>query len=180
MRDSNTSTSEWDAKRHGCAICRVSRLVRCALLLVSLLFVNGCVCVRWSWAVEDGAVYETTQNVYIVDDHLAWFVSERNKLAYADENFSEEQDLIALSVRTKIREVKQVGRWGFLFWWYFGPYSQTTTFGEIADGPRQGLVVNLGYYQRCSEHGWDPRCPLDCPSRILKCLTPEKYDQNVR
>ena len=148
--------------------------------LVSLLFVYGCVGVRWSWAVEDGAVYETTRDVYIVDDQWAWFVSERNKLAYADEYFSAQQDRIALPARTKIREVRQVGRWGFLFWWYFGPYSQTTTFGEIADGPRQGLVVNLGYYQRCSKHGWDPRCPPDCPSRILKCLTPEKYDQNVR
>ena len=38
------------------------------VVLMSLgLLLSGCIGFRWSWEVEDGAVYETNKKSYIVD-----------------------------------------------------------------------------------------------------------------
>ena len=54
-------------------------MIKVVPMAFGLLF-GGCIGVRWSWEVEDGAVYETNQKSYIVDGGnffgLLWFESE--------------------------------------------------------------------------------------------------------
>ena len=158
-------------------------MIKVVLTAFGLIFFSGCIGVRWSWEVEDGAVYETNQKSYIVDGGnffgLLWFESEQDGLKFTEEYLDLHEVRGELSPKTKIREAKQVGMWGFSFWWYFGSQTHTTTFGEILDGPYKGRFVNMDYLrENCPKHGWWYVCPLDCSFRNLRCLTPEKYDQD--
>ena len=83
-----------------------------------------------------------------------------------------------LPAGTKLQEAEKIAHRGFSFWWHFGPYSHVDVYGEILDGDFKGILVDFGEYRQCCpKHGYWYLCPLDCPDRNLKCLTPEKYDQ---
>ena len=140
---------------------------------------SGCMGVRWSWNIDDGAVYETNRKAYVIDGRkapgLLWRESEQDGLMFSDAHLDLYEVRGELSPKTRIREVRRVGIWGFS--WWFGPYSLKRTFGEILDGSYKGRLVDFGHArEECPQHGWWYLCPLDCPSRNLKCLTPDKYD----
>ncbi|MBR3777917.1 MAG: hypothetical protein IKL02_10050, partial [Kiritimatiellae bacterium] len=83
-----------------------------------------------------------------------------------------------LPARTKLQEAEKITRRGFSFWWYFGPYSNVAVYGKVLGGDFNGRLVDFGKHRQCCpKHGYWYLCPLDCPERNLKCLTPEKYDQ---
>ena len=83
-----------------------------------------------------------------------------------------------LPAGTKLQEATEISCRGFSFWWYFGPYSHVAVYGKVLEGDFKGSLVGFGNYRQCCpKHGYWYLCPLGCPDRDLKCLTPEKYDQ---
>ena len=114
--------------------------------------VSGCIGFSWTSKVDDGAIYELNREMYIAKG--------------------------TLPAGTKLQEAEKITRRGFSFWWYFGPYSHVVVYGEVLEGNFKGSFVDFGEHRQCCpKHGYWYLCPLDCHERNLKCLTPEKYDQ---
>ena len=117
-------------------------------------------------------VYELNREMYIAEEDGLILVDTR---AERPEYYTIKGTLPA---GTKLQEAEKIAHRGFSFWWYLGPYSHVDVYGEILDGDFKGILVDFGEYRQCCpKHGYWYLCPLDCPDRNLKCLTPEKYDQ---
>ena len=131
---------------------------------------SGCIGFSWTSKVDDGAVYELNREMY---------VAEKDGLLLVDTG-TECPEFLAikgtLPAGTRLQEAAEKTRRGFSLW--FGPYSNVAVYGEVLEGDFKGQIVDFGdYRQRCPKHGYWYLCPLGCPERVLKCLTPEKYDQ---
>ena len=132
----------------------------------------GCVGFSWTSKVDDGAVYELNREMYVSEEDGLFLLDKRTE---HPEYFTIKGTLPA---GTKLQEATEISNRGFSFWWYFGPYSHVAVYGEVLEGDFKGSLVGFGdYRQRCPKHGYWYLCPLGCPDRDLKCLTPEKYDQ---
>ena len=133
---------------------------------------SGCIGFKWTSQVDDGAVCELNREMYIAEEDGLILVDTR---AERPEYYTIKGTLPA---GTQLQEASKTAHRGFSFWWYFGPYSHVDVYGEILDGDFKGILVDFGEYRQCCpKHGYWYLCPLDCPDRNLKCLTPEKYDQ---
>ena len=136
------------------------------------MVLSGCIGFHWTSKVDDGAVYELNREMYIAEEDGLILVDARTE---HPEYYTIKGTLPA---GTKLQEAEKITRRGFSFWWYFGPYSHVDVYGEVLDGDFKGRLVDFKEHrQRCPKHGYWYLCPLDCPDRNLKCLTPEKYDQ---
>ena len=146
------------------AVLRVSAAWLCMLLC-------GCIGYSWTSKIDDGAVYELNREMYVADEDGLLLVDTRTE---HPEYYTIKGKLPA---GTRLHEAVEKSCRGFAFWWYFGPYSRTTVYGEVLEGDFKGCLVDFrDYRQRCPKHGYWYLCPLSCPARDLKCLAPEKYD----
>ena len=142
------------------------------LIVLVLCMLCGCIGFNWTSKIDDGAVYELNREMYIAEEEGLILVNTRTE---HPEYYTIKGTLPA---GTKLQEATKTVNRGLSFWWYWGPYSHVDVYGEILDGDFKGSLVDFGEHrQRCPEHGYWYLCPLDCPARNLKCLTPEKYDQ---
>ena len=136
------------------------------------ILLSGCIGFHWTSKVNDGAVYELNREMYIAEEDGLILVDTRTE---HPEYYTIKGMLPA---GTQLQEASKTAHRGFSFWWYFGPYSHVDVYGEILDGDFKGILVDFGEYRQCCpKHGYWYLCPLDCPDRNLKCLTPEKYVQ---
>ncbi len=136
------------------------------------ILLSGCIGFHWTSKVNDGAVYELNREMYVVEDDGLLLVDARTE---HPEYYTIKGTLPA---GTKLQEAAKTAHRGFSFWWYFGPYSHVDVYGEVLGGDFKGRLVDFKEHrQRCPKHGYWYLCPLGCPDRNLKCLTPEKYDQ---
>ena len=127
----------------------------------------GCVGFSWTSKVDDGAVYELNREMYVAEEDGLFLLDKRTE---HPEYFTIKGTLPA---GTKLQEATEISNRGFSFWWYFGPYSHVAVYGEVLEGDFKGSLVGFGdYRQRCPKHGYWYLCPLGCPDRDLKCLTP--------
>jgi len=136
------------------------------------MVLSGCIGFKWTSKIDDGAVYELNREMYIAEEDGLILVDTRTE---HPEYYTIKGTLPA---GTKLQEAAKTAYRGFSFWWYFGPYSHVDVYGEVLDGDFKGRLVDFKEHrQRCPKHGYWYLCPLGCPDRNLKCLTPEKYDQ---
>ena len=136
------------------------------------ILLSGCIGFHWTSKVNDGAVYELNREMYIAEGDGLILLDTRTE---HPEYYTIKGMLPA---GTQLQEASKTAHRGFSFWWYFGPCSHVDVYGEILDGDFKGILVDFGEYRQCCpKHGHWYLCPLDCPDRNLKCLTPEKYDQ---
>ena len=139
---------------------------------VAAMALTGCIGFKWTSKIDDGAVYELNREMYIAEEDGLILLDTRTE---HPEYYTIKGMLPA---GTQLQEASKTAHRGFSFWWYFGPYSHVDVYGEILDGDFKGILVDFGEYRQCCpKHGYWYLCPLDCPDRNLKCLTPEKYDQ---
>lgn len=137
------------------------------------ILLSGCIGFHWTSKVNDGAVYELNREMYVVEDDGLLLVDARTEHS---EYYTIKGTLPA---GTTLQEAAKTAHRGFSFWWYFGPYSHVDVYGEVLGGDFKGRLIDFGEHrQRCPKHGYWYLCLLGCPDRNLKCLTPEKYDQN--
>ena len=130
----------------------------------------GCIGFRQTSKVDDGAVYELNREMYIAEKDGLLLVDTRTE---HPECYTIKGTLPA---GVRLQEAAEISRRGFSLW--LGLYSTVAVCGEVLEGDFKGHLVDFGdYRQRCPEHGYWYLCPLSCPARDLKCLTPEKYDQ---
>lgn len=131
----------------------------------------GCIGFSRTSKVDDGAVYELNREMYIAEADGLLLVDSRTEHpehCYAIKG--------TLPAGTKLQESTEKSWQGFSLW--FGYSSNVVVYGEVLEGDFKGHLVGFGdYRQRCPQHGYWHLCPLSCPARDLKCLTPEKYDQ---
>ena len=146
----------------------MKRMVRIALVAWLCMLLCGCVGFSWTSKVDDGAVYELNREMYVAEEDGLFLLDKRTE---HPEYYTIKGTLPA---GTKLQEATEISCRGFSFWWYFGPYSHVVVYGEVLEGDFKGSLVGFGdYRQRCSKHGYWYLCPLGCPDRDLKCLTPE-------
>lgn len=143
------------------------------MIAVLCMAVSGCIGFSRTSKVDDGAIYELNREMYIAEEDGLILVDARTEHpVYCTIKGT-------LPAGTKLQEAKKINRREFSFWWYFGPYSHVDVYGEVLGGDFKGRLIDFGEHrQRCPKHGYWYLCPLGCPDRNLKCLTPEKYDQN--
>ena len=109
--------------------------------------VSGCIGFSWTSKVDDGAIYELNREMYIAEEDGLILVDARTEHPVYCTIKG------TLPAGTKLQEAEKITRF-------------------------KGSLVDFGEHrQRCPKHGYWYLCPLDCPERNLKCLTPEKYDQ---
>ena len=143
-------------------------MVRIALVAWLCMLLCGCVGFSWTSKVDDGAVYELNREMYVAEEDGLFLLDKRTE---HPEYYTIKGTLPA---GTKLQEATEISCRGFSFWWYFGPYSHVVVYGEVLEGDFKGSLVGFGdYRQRCPKHGYWYLCPLGCPDRDLKCLTPE-------
>lgn len=133
------------------------------------MFLHGCIQFSHTSKIDDGAVYELNRKMYI---------TEKDGLLLVDSRVEHPECYTikgTLPAGVRLQEATEISHRGFSLW--FGFYSNVVVYGEVLDGDFKGNLVDYGdYRQRCPEHGYWYLCPLSCPARALKCLTPEKYD----
>lgn len=150
----------------------MKKMVLIAMMAWLCMSVCGCIGFSRTSKVDDGAVYELNRDMYVVEEDGLLLQDTRTE---HPEYYTIKGKL---SAGTRLQEAAIVSSRGFSFWWFWGPYSHVAVYGEILDGDFKGCLVGFGdYRQCCPKHGYWYLCPLGCPERDLKCLTPEKYDQ---
>ena len=150
----------------------MKKMMQITMVAWQSMLLCGCVGFSWTSKVDDGAVYELNREMYVAEEDGLFLLDKRTE---HPEYYTIKGTLPA---GTKLQEATEISNRGFSFWWYFGPYSHVTVYGEVLEGDFKGSLVGFGdYRQRCPKHGYWYLCPLGCPDRDLKCLTPEKYDQ---
>ena len=154
--------------RKGQKVRTMKTIVRIALVAWLCMLLCGCVGFSWTSKVDDGAVYELNREMYVAEEDGLFLLDKRTE---HPEYYTIKGTLPA---GTKLQEATEISCRGFSFWWYFGPYSHVVVYGEVLEGDFKGSLVGFGdYRQRCPKHGYWYLCPLGCPDRDLKCLTPE-------
>ena len=150
----------------------MKKMAQIAMAAWLCMLLCGCVGFSRASKVDDGAVYELNREMYVAEKDGLFLLDKRTE---HPEYYTIRGTLPA---RTKLQEATEISYRGFSFWWYFGPYSHVAVYGKVLEGDFKGSLVGFGNYRQCCpKHGYWYLCPLGCPDRDLKCLTPEKYDQ---